>query len=188
MSLFKLTLVLAAATLAVLALPQMIPPGAPGAIGPNAAGMITSPFNTVMTQSNVITNTDIAPEVSLGPTQPIPFSQPYSYPVPVASYYPVPVPTAAPFPVKGSLWKRGGFGDFGFGFGGPGFGGPGFGGAGFGGAGFGGAGFGIEGPGFGFGFNDPFLDPTLVVNVFDDDRHRHRDDWDDNCDDDGIFF
>ncbi|KAG0353699.1 hypothetical protein BG005_007055, partial [Podila minutissima] len=144
MSLSKLTFVLAAATLSVLALPQMAPPGA-GAIGPNAAGMFTSPFNTVTTQSNVITNTDIAPEVSLGPTQPIPFSQPYSYPVPVASYYPVPVPTATPFPVKGSLWKRGGFG-------GPGFGGPGgFDSPGFGGPGFGSPGFGIGGPGCGFG-------------------------------------
>ncbi|KAF9384374.1 hypothetical protein CPB97_005716, partial [Podila verticillata] len=109
MSLSKLSLVLAALS-AILALPQMAPPGA-GAIGPNAAGMITSPYNTVTTQSNVITNTDIAPEVSLGPTQPIPYAQPYSYPVPVASYYPVSVPTAVPFPARtSSLWKRGGFG------------------------------------------------------------------------------
>ncbi|KAG0095262.1 hypothetical protein BGZ93_006097, partial [Podila epicladia] len=99
MSLSKLTFVLAVATLSVLAQPQMIPLGV-GTIGPNAAGIITLPFNTITTQSNVITNTDIAPEISLGPTQPIPFSQPYSYPVPVASYYPVPVPTATPFPVK----------------------------------------------------------------------------------------
>ncbi|KAI1301134.1 hypothetical protein EDD11_005782 [Mortierella claussenii] len=66
-------------------------------MGSGGPGMVIAPHSFATTESNVITNTDIAPEVNIAPTIPIPYSVPYTVPVPVASAYPYPVPTATSF-------------------------------------------------------------------------------------------
>ncbi|KAG0052898.1 hypothetical protein BGZ83_001983 [Gryganskiella cystojenkinii] len=71
------------------------PSGGPG--GPrNSLGsnVVVNPITQATTTSNLIANTDIAPQVNVAPTIPIPYPQYYGVPVPVASSYPVPVTTA----------------------------------------------------------------------------------------------
>ncbi|KAI8596258.1 hypothetical protein EDD21DRAFT_388816 [Dissophora ornata] len=58
---------------------------------------IIAPKTVATTQSNVVASTDVAPQVSIAPTIPIPYSVPYSVPVPVASGYPYPVPSSTAF-------------------------------------------------------------------------------------------
>ncbi|KAG0079717.1 hypothetical protein BGZ90_001855 [Linnemannia elongata] len=75
--------------------------------GPNPYGSqasIYSPNTIITTQSNILANTEIAPQVNVAPTIPIPYAEPYSVPVPVASAYPYPVPTAT------NWWKKRGHG------------------------------------------------------------------------------
>ncbi|KAG9061649.1 hypothetical protein KI688_007230 [Linnemannia hyalina] len=64
---------------------------------------IYSPNSLITTQSNIQANTEIAPQVNVAPTIPIPYAEPYSVPVPVASAYPYPVPTAT------NWWKKRGY-------------------------------------------------------------------------------
>ncbi|KAF9088443.1 hypothetical protein BGX29_000280 [Mortierella sp. GBA35] len=62
--------------------------------GPGPQITVNSPNTLATTQANVFANTDVAPQVNVAPTIPIPYAEPYSVPVPVASAYPYPVPTA----------------------------------------------------------------------------------------------
>ncbi|KAK3822213.1 MAG: hypothetical protein JOS17DRAFT_324339 [Linnemannia elongata] len=76
-------------------------PGAPSGLGPyGSQASIYSPNTLITSQSNIQANTDIAPQVNVAPTIPIPYAEPYSVPVPVASAYPYPVPTAT------NWWKK----------------------------------------------------------------------------------
>ncbi|KAG0285330.1 hypothetical protein BGZ96_010383 [Linnemannia gamsii] len=56
---------------------------------------VYAPNTLITTQANIHANTDIAPQVNVAPTIPIPYAELYSVPVPVASAYPYPVPTAS---------------------------------------------------------------------------------------------
>ncbi|KAK3828418.1 MAG: hypothetical protein J3Q66DRAFT_363561 [Benniella sp.] len=73
---------------------SIVGPGSTGnAGGPGCPGEIVAPHSVATTISNVVANTDIAPEVNVAPTIPVPFSVLYSVPVPVAAAYPYPFPS-----------------------------------------------------------------------------------------------
>ncbi|KAF9125371.1 hypothetical protein BGW39_007448 [Mortierella sp. 14UC] len=67
--------------------------GGPGNFGLGSPASVFGPNTLVTTQSNIFANTDIAPQVNIAPTIPIPYAEPYPVPVPIASAYPYPVPT-----------------------------------------------------------------------------------------------
>lgn len=60
---------------------------------------VYAPNTLITTQANIHANTDIAPQVNVAPTIPIPYAEPYSVPVPVASAYPYPVLTT-------TMWSK----------------------------------------------------------------------------------
>ncbi|KAG0003830.1 hypothetical protein BGZ79_011047 [Entomortierella chlamydospora] len=114
-------------TFAAIASPLSVIPGGPNLGGPNpggpilggpilgglgSPGSIIGPTTFATTQSNVIANTDVAPQVDVAPTIPILCSDPYSVPVPVASGYPYPVPadSCGQWGSGGAFGNCGGFG------------------------------------------------------------------------------
>ncbi|KAF9344440.1 hypothetical protein BGX26_004366 [Mortierella sp. AD094] len=118
-------------TIAALASPLAVIPGGPILGGTNPGGPIRgspipgglgghgpiiAPSSYATTLSNVITSTDVAPQVNVAPTIPIPYSDPYSVPVPVASGFPYPVPTVSCGQWGGSGGDFDNCGGFGSGF------------------------------------------------------------------------